>query len=204
MNSMGLGLLLGVSTAAYFVLRPAWVGIPFPNLNNDHTVRPTFRRLAGYLLGRFLGSVALGAAAGALGRFWLEGGLDRLPLSLNILLSCFLLLLLATGYSPELPLARATDPSRLRLSTFWLGLLSSGTLVTPLGIGLLQASLLHSAWQGGLFFFNIFLGHALVALPFFLNQEWTRSNPMYRALRFTLFFCALSVLFSSLSYLLRT
>ncbi len=204
MLSTVLGLLLGASTAAYFVLRPAWVGIPFPNLNGEHTVRPTFRRLSGYLLGRALGSVLLGAAAGELGRLWLDSGLDRLPLSLTILLACFLLLLLATGYSPELPLARATDPSRLRLSTFWLGLFSAGTLVTPLGIGLLQAGLLHSAVRGGLFFAELFLGHALVALPFFLNQSWTRTRTAHTLLRAMLFLCALGVLFSSLSYMLRT
>lgn len=204
MISVTLGLLLGATTAAYLVLRPGWVGIPVPNLHGEYTVRPTVRRLVGFLFGRWLGSVALGGLAGWLGRAWFNGGLERVPLSINILLGCFLLLLLATGYSPELPLARATDPSRLRLPTFWLGLLSTGTLVSPLGIGLLQAGMLHSAWRGSLFFTNMFLGHALICLPFFLNIPWVKDRPFQRFLRMLMFFCASGVLFLSIRAMLKT
>jgi hypothetical protein len=204
MISVALGLLLGAATAAYIVLRPPWIGVPFPNLDGEHTIRPTFPRLAGFLLGRWLGSIALGALAGGLGRVFFNGGLERVPLSINILLSCFLLLLLTTGYSPELSLARATDPSPLHLSTFWLGLLSAATLLSPLAMGLLQAGMLHSAWRGSVFFTNMFLGNALICLPFFLNIQWVRKRTFQFLVRMLMFFCALSVLFLSVSKLLKT
>jgi len=61
---MLLGLLLGASAAMYAYLHPAGLGFGFPNINGEFAVRPTLARVAGFLLGRWLGFLIAGMVLG--------------------------------------------------------------------------------------------------------------------------------------------
>lgn len=202
---MLLGLMLGASAAAYTGLRPAAVGLPFPNLNGELTVRPTFGRIAGYLFGRWLGSCLLGALAGWLGSTITPQLLPRLTFALAALLAVFMFLYQASRHSPDLSLASVTDPAKLnQFSPLLMGVLSAGTLITPVLIGLLFSLLQCSSLAGVMLFTNLFLGTALFLLPILLNMVWVKSGWYQWLLRGIHFFTAITVLIWSVTRLLQT
>jgi hypothetical protein len=201
---LSLGLLLGAALSAYVGLGPQAVGLSFPSLGGELAVHPTFNRIAGYMVGRWLGSCLLGGLAGWLGSVLQLNSFSRLSFALLALLAVFMFLFLAAEHSPEIVLAKATNPARLHFPPFFLGFFSAGTLLAPLIMGILFALLQRSIVGGILFFTNIFLGTALVILPHILNMAWVK-HPVYQwVLKALVFFCAVSVLILSITWLLKS
>jgi hypothetical protein len=199
-----LALLLGAASAAYLTLRPAGLGFPLPTLDGQLTLRPTFGRITGYLCGRWSGALLLGLIGPALGAFLPTALFARLIYSLCALMAFFMFQFLATEHSPEFPLAKLSNPAGLRWPTFWLGLLSVGTLFSPTIIGMMYFLVQGSLAEGLIFGSYFFCGHALCSLPVLLNLSWVR-NPWYTVgVKGLIFFCAVIVLISSVNNFLKT
>ena len=195
---------LGAASVVYVGLRPAPIGFSFPHLNGEFVIRPAFGRIAGYLLGRWMGFFILGFFFGWLGSN-ISGLLtERLIFSFCALLCVFIFLFLATGRSPELILARISDTSGLSLPFFFRGVFSSGTLIATVLIGVALVLILKSTILGMVFFTNFFLGNTLFSLPWLLNIKWSRNTCFYLLIRLILFFCSLSILIFSMASLLKS
>lgn len=198
-----LALLLGGAAAAYIGIKPAVLGLPFPNLGGELAIRPTFARIAGYFFGRWAGNFILGAFFGWLGLILQPPVFDRLAFSISILLAVFMFLFLITQHSPELDAARILDPTRLHLPPVLSGLLSSGTFIAPIIISVLFCFRQNSIFGAMVFFTNIFLGNAIASLPLFLNMAWVRHRFYQNLLRMIVFLCLLDVLILSTYYFLK-
>jgi hypothetical protein len=194
--------LLGAGAFAYLGLPQAGLGFPFPNLQGQWTVRPTAGRIGGYFLGRWLGCLTLGAIFSGAGFFFHLPLVSRLVFGQVFLLSMFMFLFLTIGFSPDLGLARLTDPSKADLPLPVLGGLSSFTLTAPTLIACLLAFLQPTVFHGLVFFTNFFLGQALASLPFLLNLRWVKTAAYLWVLKGLVFFCSVSVLiFSMVSFI---
>ncbi len=198
------GLLLGAASAAYLGLRPAGLNFPLPTLDGQLTIRPTFSRVTGYLCGRWAGTLLLGGIWVGLGALLPQASLHRLVFSICALLAFFMFQFLATDSSPEFPLAKLTNPARLAGQPFWLGLLSAGTLLSPVMISMLFLFIQDSLWEGMVFATNIFCGHAVCSLPSLLNLRLTSRAWYQLSLKGLIFFCSLAVLILSVSRFLKT
>lgn len=199
------GLFLGAASVVYLGLRSAPHSFPFPNLNGEFIICPSFGSMAGYLLGRGMGFFILGGFLGWLGSIITGILTERLVFSFCALLCIFIFLFLATGRSPELILARISDASQLvSLPYFFRGLFSSGTLITTVLIGMALVLILNSVFWGMIFFTNFFFGNTLFSLPLLLNMKWSRNAGFDFFMRLILFFCSMSVLIFSMASLLKS
>ncbi len=198
------GFFLGTASVVYLGLRPAPIRLPFPNLNGEFIMRPTFGSIAGYLFGRWMGFLILGGFLGWVGSIIPDLLTERLVFSFCALLCVFIFLFLATGRSPELILARISDASHLSIPFFFRGIVSSGTMITTVLIGMALVLILNSINLGMLFFTSFFLGNTLVSLPLLLNIPWSRNTCFYFFIRLILFFCAMGILIFSMARLLKS
>ncbi len=181
---ISLSLLLGAASSLYVGMYPAPLGFPFPNLGAEKTVRPTFARIAVFFLGRWLGSILLGVLATWLGTFLHPALRNRLSYSAVMLLAVFLLLFLFSQHSPDLSLAKITDPSRRKMPLVLTGFLSSATLNAPLMITFCIALVQHDLTTALAVFTNFFIGYAVVFLPFLLNMHWAHRGWYLNLIRF--------------------
>ncbi|NTV53007.1 MAG: hypothetical protein HGA76_08360 [Candidatus Firestonebacteria bacterium] len=196
--------MLGASAFAYLGLPQTGLGFPFPTLQGQWTVRPTFGRITGYFLGRWAGYLILGALFSSLGFFFHSPLCARLIFGNVFLLAIFMFLFFAIQVSPDLAWARATDPSRWELSVPVLGGLSSFTLTAPMLIMCLLTFLQPTVFHGLVFATNFFLGQALFSLPFLLNVRWVKTVYYRWLLKGMVLVGSLSTLISSVVSFINT
>lgn len=198
-----LGCLLGAASSAYVYLPEQPLGFAFPNINGELSVRPTMGRVAAFLLGRWVGNLALALIMGWLS-VWLSGPLAlRLVFSASALFSVFLLLLALGANSPELDLARWTDPSKLSLPTPILGFLAAGLFVSTTIMALLISLGCSDPIQRFIFFSNFFLGNTLLTLPLLLNIKVSKAPVFQGIVRLIAGGCAVLVFARSIVNLLK-
>ncbi len=190
--------LIGATMFVYTGWQPAVLGFPFPNLQGEWVVRPTLMRLSLFFIGRWLAYLFLGLLFSSLGAWLSFPVLPRLVYANTFLFSVFMLLYLVTRHSPEIRLAKWTDPSGWPGSIFVLGGLSGFTFCAPLLVACCWAMLQPTRMQGMLFFTNVFLGNAIFSLPILLNMRWAKTAIYQGFLKMTLFFCSLIVLILSI------
>lgn len=202
---VALSLALGAAFGAYAVLQPQTLGCGFPKLSSDIAMRPTFGRVAIFLLGRWVGFVLLGLLAGGL-HLALETVpfIPRLLLAAEILLAVFMLLFLVTGNSPEIKAAQWLNPEIWSIPLGIKGLLSSWALTAPACVALCYVLLSLRPLEGMLYFTNVFLGNALVLLPLILNIPWAKAKNYQFFTRLIILFCLCAVFFFSISQLLKS
>jgi hypothetical protein len=168
------GLLLGILSSLYIVFKPAQITLPFPSINYQMPLHPTFSRISQFISGRLIGNIILMIIFTWIGQYLKEPGIVRFILGISIVLSIFMLQFYLIQDSPDMGFANLATSKQISL--VFLNALNSSIYLHAPNLIYMLAILSESNFKENMnlaLFFSI--GQFLVVLPLILNLSWVRT-----------------------------